>query len=160
MRFELEHTTHRCHASAIRRSSPIFLRDSARCCPAYCLAFCFWKKNSHLPYCGFCATVGWVGAPYVFFQTSAVPMDAAFVQPEVLKPLHRNFMVGGARCRGGRFLSRLPKAQRRRPIVNVRGSMLMLCRGLACRSLAMPLPWGSMLLLVKGHVPVTPRDEV
>ena len=38
------------------------------------------------------------------FQASAVPMDAAFVQPEVLKPLHQNFMVRGARYRGGRAL--------------------------------------------------------
>jgi len=58
-------------------------------------------------------------------------MDATFVQPEVLKPLHRNLMVRGARYRGGRVLSLLPKAQRRWSIVHVRGSMLMLCRDLA-----------------------------
>ena len=65
------------------------------------------------------------------FQTSDVPMDAAFVQPEVLKPIHRNLMVRDARYWGGRVLFLLPKAQCRRSIVNVMGSMLMLCRDLA-----------------------------
>ena len=58
-------------------------------------------------------------------------MDAAFVQPEVLKPLHRNLMVRGAHRWGDRVLPLLAGAQMRRSIIHVRGSMLMLGRDLA-----------------------------
>ena len=64
------------------------------------------------------------------FRLPPLPMDGAFVQPEVLKPLHRNRMVG-AHGTGVVEFRLPPKAQRGRSIVNVRGNMLRLGRDLA-----------------------------
>ena len=49
--------------SAIRRSSPIFLRRFSTVLPCLLLGLLHLEKSSHLPSCGIFATVGWVGAP-------------------------------------------------------------------------------------------------
>ena len=95
--------------SAIRRSSPVFLGDSVRCCLFYCIVLCVVENGCHLPSCGLGATVGWVGAPK-FVSTSFLKRVSAWCWQWRSSPFSGNPWCRGARRRGGGDVSPLLQA--------------------------------------------------